>query len=1087
LSQAGEREREYDWLEAAEFYRKALGLISEQDFLKMGGIYERLGYAFHRAAMQAESVDEFRERMHRGVANYGKAKEFYRRISEPGKTPRLLRCDATIAYMRYWLTSEVPEKKRLLDECWTLAKDALNAFKVAEEALEYGKTYNQLSSSAYHRHVLEWNFESREKIIREAMECGEQSVTLLSDVGDPYQLTRAFVGTAIYLTYFAWYFTPDMNEGEKYRQKGLSYWQKANQLSEETALLELLSIPGEGLDWNTDEELMIYEKALSCARKTKDKFLTGTALDFLAYSCFLKPPAIEDPDERVEIFQRALQYAEEAKHQFSSISFVSSRGGVLWTEAPNSEYYFELALWEPNLQRRRDLLEKAVIDGARAIKLAESAGYPYIISSAHHVLSKALAFLAQTETSSEKKRRLLEKALEHRNESIRIFEQIIPLSYWNRGVIWNYLADLKAELSDFEKDSENRKNMLDEAISHKERSLQLCIKDVLYFEKIGTLSYYAVLGNYQYSHGELLNRLYELTSNHEHQKRAVRSLEEAAESFRKLNLVSRIAECHWKAAKGYNALGEHLKAAENFNLASNNYDLAAEKIPQLKDFYQDHAVYMEAWSEIEKARHHHARQEYASAKEHYQKSAIIHESLKQWRYLAPNYSAWVQVENAEDLSRKEQSEEAIQAFEQAAKLFTETKKSLQKELGKIESADEKQMVTDLIQATDLRCQYCMGRVTLEEAKIFDRKGDHYFSSQKYGSAAETFERISQALESEQDRKEVKFILCLSRAWQKMTRAEAEASPMLYGEASQLFEEAKKFSPNEKAIMLALGHSRFCRALEAGTKFADTRDITLYRVAIQHLESAANYYVKAGFQNASEYAEATELLFDAYVHMDDAKKEKDPEKKARLYVMTEKVLQTSADSYMKAEHIEKSEQVLRMLERVKKERELVMSITEVLHAPSIVATTSAFLAPTPTHEEAVGLEKFENADIQANVRTRQKELEVGDTLDLEIELVNAGKGPALLTKITEVAPEGFEIIEKPDMYRVEDSYLNMKGKQLNPLKTEEVSLVLKPKVRGVFPLKPKILYLDENGKDKSYETKPITITVKELGIKGWLKG
>jgi hypothetical protein len=64
---------------------------------------------------------------------------------------------------------------------------------------------------------------------------------------------------------------------------------------------------------------------------------------------------------------------------------------------------------------------------------------------------------------------------------------------------------------------------------------------------------------------------------------------------------------------------------------------------------------------------------------------------------------------------------------------------------------------------------------------------------------------------------------------------------------------------------------------------------------------------------------------------------------------------------------------------------------------------------------------------------------------------------------------------------------MKGKRLDPLKTEEIRLVLKPKILGAFNLKPRIHYLDENGKYKSYEPEPITITVKELGIKGWLKG
>jgi len=107
--------------------------------------------------------------------------------------------------------------------------------------------------------------------------------------------------------------------------------------------------------------------------------------------------------------------------------------------------------------------------------------------------------------------------------------------------------------------------------------------------------------------------------------------------------------------------------------------------------------------------------------------------------------------------------------------------------------------------------------------------------------------------------------------------------------------------------------------------------------------------------------------------------------------------------------------------------------------------------------------------------------------VEIELVNAGKGPALLTKIAEVVPKGFDLTEKPDVYRVEDSYLNMKGKRLDPLKTEEVKLVLKPKAQGVFSLKPKVHFLDENGKYKLHEPEPVTVTVKELGISGWLKG
>ena len=148
-------------------------------------------------------------------------------------------------------------------------------------------------------------------------------------------------------------------------------------------------------------------------------------------------------------------------------------------------------------------------------------------------------------------------------------------------------------------------------------------------------------------------------------------------------------------------LGKHLEAAEDFKHASENYVKAAEKLPQLKDLYQDYALYMQAWIEIEKAIHHHDRQEYGSAKGHFEKASELHESLKHWGYLGPNYSAWAQVENAEELSRKEEGEEAIKAFEQASKRFGDAKRSLQTQLSVIEDVDEKQMVTGMIEASDL--------------------------------------------------------------------------------------------------------------------------------------------------------------------------------------------------------------------------------------------------------------------------------------------------------------------------------------------------------------------------------------------------
>jgi tetratricopeptide (TPR) repeat protein len=1091
LHQAELLEKEYDWLGVGRLYEKALKLLPEDDFSRKGEIYERLGYAFYRAAFQVESNDQFRQRLFQAIPEYEKAKEHYGRLDEPLKTPRTLRCDAMTTLMGYWLAEKVSEKKKLLDECWESTKRSLEAFK-AGNALEYGKTFNELSESVdlgFHFHE---TFQPREKIIREAVELGECAIKLLSSLGDHCELSRAYAKTALYTAIFCYYYA-SLEDREKRSQEAANYWLKAKEISEETAMLELPSILfgcGPGGYWGdgTDDALKNFEKALEYSRKTRDKFFIGRALDLLAYHSAWSVGTTEDPDENKVRQKKAVQQAEDAKHQYLTIAFTSPRGGVNWAEGTYLWYYLDQTGRETDLSRKRELLGKALEIAPDVLKRAEKSGYPYTVGEVHTMFARILFLLANVEANSEEKKRLLEKALTHSEESVAICEQVEPLAYWDLGMLRSLPIATRRELADLTKEPETRKNMLQKILLDSEDALGLCIKGLTSYEReAARLPLLSPIAFWEVYNGNLSYHLYELTSDKEYLKRGIQTFQRAIEAYQKTNQTSRLAESFWKIAQTYDALGEHMKAADNFVYASKGYSSAAERIPQLKSFYEDHALYMQAWSEIEKARHHHEQQEYGLAKEYFEKAAELHKPLKRWSYLEPNYSAWARVEDAEELSRKEQCEEAIKAFECASKLFLETKKSVQAQLSKIEDNDEKQMATGVIKTSGLRKEYCDARIALEEAKILDKKGDHFASSRKYGTAAETFQKICQTLESEEERKEFRSIISLSRAWEKMMLGDAKASPEMYSEASALFEQASKESNTETAVFLALGHSLFCRALEAGTRFAEMKEQALYAAFMENLENASNYYVRAGYRTDSEYAKATRLLFDAYVHMDKAQKEVDPEKKTKLYALADRILQTSAGSFMKAEHPEKREQVLRLIDKVKEEQELALSLSDVLHAPSIVSATTVFASPTPTHEQAVGSERFEHADIQANLIARQKELKVGENLNIELELVNAGKGSALLTKVTEIIPKGFEVAEKPETCRIEDSYINLKGKRLDPLKTEEVKLVLKPTVQGTFSLKPTVLYLDENGKYKSHEPEPVTIVVKELGIKGWLKG
>ena len=124
-----------------------------------------------------------------------------------------------------------------------------------------------------------------------------------------------------------------------------------------------------------------------------------------------------------------------------------------------------------------------------------------------------------------------------------------------------------------------------------------------------------------------------------------------------------------------------------------------------------------------------------------------------------------------------------------------------------------------------------------------------------------------------------------------------------------------------------------------------------------------------------------------------------------------------------------------------------------------------------------------ARVQAKLILRAKKVKVGEDVNLEIELVNSGKAPALLIKVEEILPAGFELVAKPDYSRLEDTYLDMNRKRLNPLMTEEIRLILRSFYKGTFAIKPKIIYVYGAGHQMFCEPEPVTINILETVLPG----
>ena len=1085
LAQARKQEEAFDWLGATVSYEKLRNSDSNQNLLRTGEFWERLGYSQYKFSMQSETTDQFTQRISDAIASYRKARGIFG-AGQLGDKPRKIRCDAMIEYLSYWLAEQPQEKRRELNEAWRLTKDSLDSFRDIRDKLGYGTTFNQLAVTVNLAYQLEGSYRACEKLLREGARYGERAIAFLSTPHDLTDLARALVKTASFLdTWHTWYANnreSTQDETNGYAEKARDYWLKARKISEETALIESLDEWGQGPAFASDGGETL-KKAWQYARTTRDRLLIGYALNWLAiHTSRLRLFLTEIPDDSLGLLEQALKYSEEARRMFSPLSFVSPLGWTLWVESPETEFYHELAKSATDQNKRHEWLEKAIGKGTDLLKRAQDSGYPIVLAYANHELSKALVTLSKME-EPEERREFLAQALRYRKESIKILSRIEHPSRHNESLGLTYLSDLKSELAGLAQNPGVRRRLLKQALLDSEKALTIQAKN---FREIppdpgeGGRTRLAERGRWLTRYGEMLAFLYQTDRRDEDLKRAADAFDEAANSYRRASLPSRAAEAYWNAALTYNGLGDYLRAAESFNLASNSYYNASQKIPAIEEFYQGQASYMQAESEAEKAKHHHWTGSYQAAKECYEQAAKLLESTREWSFMAPNCAAWARVEEGEELSKTDQNEEASRAFNEGSRLFQEVGKILASRIERAEDANRKKMVNRLVRMARLRKEYCDARISQEEARIFFKQGDYYSSSRKSKQAADLLAGLDEAAESDIDRRSIRSMRILVLGLATMSQAEAESSAKLYLAASRLFQKAQNLVPNAKTKALFAGHNKFCRALEAGARFADTKEKRFHTLALRYLDDAGDYYVKAGTHNAAMHTKASKLLVDAYAYLDYANEEPLKNKRTNLYSMAERLLQSSADLYSKAGFSAKNDQVLNLLEGVRNEREIAVSLTELLWAPQPFAPPPMAV---PSFETTPGIERFQNSQIQSNIVTRQRNLEVGHDFELRILLVNTGTNPAQLVKLEQAVPEGFDLVEKPQACSVEENHLSLKGKSLSPLKMEELRLVFKPKALGPVQFRPRVSYLDENGSLVHHELDPLDLTVRDTGPEG----
>ena len=1065
------------WSKAARSYRTYLHLLPKDDPAKRGEALEQIGLYRFNATMQSRTASGFRNGIRKALSTQKEASRCFKELGADGKA-RFLRCLATEAYLAYWIAKNPSKKRYLLDESWNLTKKSLQSFESSKRHSEYAETYNRLSLALAISLECDWNLRSRVRKSNEAIERGRKAISFLRSAENKFELVKALVRTSLFLDSFS-DVSPDPSKLREIQREALHIWKEAVRISKDAAIQET-SRPPQGfqriLDLN--QNLTLCKDALRIARHQRDNFATGWVSEKLAKWTFYAAEAIENPTLRVKQHTEGLHFAEIAAKIYDVINFTSAGGGVLWVHSPYAEHFLQLASYETDSEKRRRLQEKSFRSSPELLRLARRSEHPSVNSYAFHISSKSAVSLAEIETNKRRKKRLLREGLARRMQSYKIVEQTEPVASWNRGANLRYLADTQARLAGLEEDPEKEKELLEKAAVSQERGLRSATDYVQSLERPESHILRGPLGRYHLEFGDILLRLNSITKDEKYLRKAANEYATAAEWYESVSRYWGSAACYWKSAETYDLLQAHSLASESFTLASEAYARLGRRNPPLKEFSQDYKNYLIAWSKIELARAAHLTLQSDQAARFYESAARLHKSTKRWRFLTPYYSAWSKLESGESHSKNGRRTGAVRAFRESARLFAESKTSLKTQLALLDQPDERRMVAKLAEVPIE--MYCHARVILEEAMVAENQEDYRASFEKFGFASEKLREVSTLSEFEQDRKEIGFLSTLCEAWQLSSKAELDGSTELLREASSLFGKARAMSPSIGAMKLASGHEAFCRALIASRKFADTLDPTFHEEASRQMDLATTYYLESGFKTASDHATARKLLLDAFAQLNSASGEQDQKKKAGLYRMTSALLRESADAFLRAQQPRKREQALRLLEKARRESKIASHLTEILDAASDAPTNVAFSTPGQGDEKAVGLDRFERADIEVRLARITKRPPLEKDVEFEIEITNTGKQPIRLVRLDEAVPESVELRESSEMWKPHGrSLMATQSKRIDTLQTEALKIMVRPKTEGLLRIRPKVIFIDAAGVQSERVIEPKVVATSQI--------
>jgi uncharacterized repeat protein (TIGR01451 family) len=139
---------------------------------------------------------------------------------------------------------------------------------------------------------------------------------------------------------------------------------------------------------------------------------------------------------------------------------------------------------------------------------------------------------------------------------------------------------------------------------------------------------------------------------------------------------------------------------------------------------------------------------------------------------------------------------------------------------------------------------------------------------------------------------------------------------------------------------------------------------------------------------------------------------------------------------------------------------------------------------PTSEEAERyLRDKAIPHMHSRITLEKDNIELGESVRLEIELQNSGKAPVSVMRIEDIVPKGFELFTHSDAHDAVNTSLDLHGKKLDSYASENVTVTMRATKKGTFIVAPRILFVSETGRNMSCKPEPTSISVSETILPG----